>query len=228
MGKRRILVVEDEAQLAHTLRENLDLEGYNAEVVPTGERALELLDQKVFHLVVLDLLLPGVNGFDVCQAVRKKGLRIPILILTALDQTHQKIRGLELGADDYMTKPFSLGELMARVKALLRRASGEGLEEPVQRFGDLEIDFSRYEIRRGRTAEPLSHNEREILRLLVSRPGEPIRRSEILDAIWGIEAFPTNRTVDNYIVKLRRKVERDPAEPKHILTVHGVGYKFAP
>jgi DNA-binding response OmpR family regulator len=228
MEKRRILIVEDEPDLARSLKQNLELEGYPAEVAPSGERALELLELKVFHLIVLDLLLPGLNGFDVCQALRKKGLRIPVLMLTALDQTHQKIRGLEIGADDYVTKPFSIGELMARVKALLRRASGEGLEEPIQRFGDLEIDFNRYEIRRGRAAEPISHNEREILRLLVSRPGEPIRRSEFLDAIWGIEAFPTNRTVDNYIVRLRRKMERDPADPKHILTVHGVGYKFAP
>jgi len=222
----RILVVEDEPELSRSLQENLALEGYEVEAAPSGERALELLEHRVFHLVVLDLLLPGLNGFEVCQAIRRRGARIPVLMLTALDATHQKIRGLEIGADDYMTKPFSLGELLARVKALFRRATGEGFEEPLVRFGGLEVDLNRYEIRRGRSVEHLGHNEREILRLLVSRAGEPVTRGEILDAIWGIEAFPTNRTVDNYIVKLRRKIERDPAAPRHILTVHGVGYKF--
>lgn len=228
MGKRRILVVEDEPQLARTLKENLELEGFQAEIAPTGERALELLGYRVFHLVVLDLLLPGMSGFEVCREMRKRGSRMPVLMLTALGETHQKIKGLEIGADDYVAKPFSLGELLARVKALLRRASGEGFDEPVYRFRGVEIEFSKYQVKRGRNVLPLSHNEREILRLLVSRPGEPIKRSEFLDAIWGIEAFPTNRTVDNYIVKLRRKIERDPERPTHIVTVHGVGYKFVP
>lgn len=228
MENRRILVIEDEPELARALKENLEIEGYQAEIASTGERALEVLDYSTFHLMILDLLLPGMSGFDVCRKLRKKGLRLPILMLTALDETHQKIRGLELGADDYVTKPFSLGELMARVKALLRRASGGGFDEPAYRFREVEIDFTKYEIRRGKAVEPISHNEREMLRLLVGRAGEPIRRSEFLDAIWGIEAFPTNRTVDNYIVKLRKKIERDPAAPRHVLTVHGVGYKFVP
>ena len=228
MRQQRILIVEDEPELARALAQNLEIEGYEAEIAPTGERAIELLGHRTFHLILLDLLLPGMNGFEVCEAARKKGVRIPILMLTALDAEHQKIRGLEIGADDYVTKPFGLGELMARIKALLRRAGGEGFDEPAFRFADMEIDFARYEVRRGRSVEQLSHNEREILRLLLSRPGEPVRRAEFLDAIWGIEAYPTDRTVDNYIVKLRRKVERNPEEPKRILTVHGVGYKFVP
>jgi DNA-binding response OmpR family regulator len=138
------------------------------------------------------------------------------------------VRGLDVGADDYVTKPFSLGELLARVKAHLRRSSGEGFEEPIRCIGTIKVDFNRYEIHRGRKVETISHNEREILRLLLSRPGEPIRRSEFLDAIWGIEAYPTNRTVDNYIVKLRKKLEKDPSRPRHLLTVHGVGYKLVP
>jgi len=228
MAEHRILIVEDEAELARTLKENLDIEGFQAEVAGTGERALELLRFRTFHLVILDLLLPGMNGFDVCRTMRKEGSRVPILMLTALGATHQKIKGLEIGADDYVTKPFSLGELLARVKAILRRASGEGFEEPTFRFRGIEIDFDRYEVRRGKRVEHLAHTEREMLRLLVARAGEPIRRSEFLDAIWGIEAFPTNRTVDNYIVRLRRKIEPDPAHPRHIVTVHGVGYKFVP
>ncbi|MBN1420332.1 MAG: response regulator transcription factor [Planctomycetes bacterium] len=228
MVTHRILIVEDESELARTLKENLEIEGFQAEVAATGERALELLRFRTFHLVILDLLLPGINGFDVCKALRKDGSRVPVLMLTALGETHQKIKGLEIGADDYVTKPFSLGELLARVKAILRRASGEGFEEPAFCFRGIEIDFDRYEVRRGKRVEHLAHTEREMLRLLVARAGEPIRRSEFLDAIWGIEAFPTNRTVDNYIVKLRRKVEPDPANPRHIVTVHGVGYKFVP
>jgi DNA-binding response OmpR family regulator len=228
MVKHRILVVEDEPQLARTLKENLDLEGYQAEIAPTGEKALDLLGARVFHLVILDLLLPGKSGFDVCQELRKSGERIPILMLTALGETHQKVRGLEIGADDYLTKPFSLGELLARVKALLRRASGDGFRERAYRFPGGEIDFDAYQVKRGRRVLHLSHTEREILRLLVARPGEPIKRAEFLDAIWGIETFPTDRTVDNYIVKIRRKLEKDPARPAHIVTVHGVGYKFVP
>jgi len=226
MGKPRILVVEDEPELARTLKENLDLDGYEAEVAPTGERALALLADRIFHLVILDLLLPGKSGFEVCAELRRGGSRIPVLMLTALGETHQKIRGLEIGADDYITKPFSLGELMARVKAALRRASGEGFGEPLLSLPGVEIDLDRYRIRRGRTVHHLSHTEREILKLLVRKAGEPVTRAEFLDLIWGIEAFPTDRTVDNYIVKLRRKIEKDPADPAHILTVHGVGYKL--
>jgi DNA-binding response OmpR family regulator len=227
MGKPRILVVEDEPQLARTLKENLDLEGYQAEIAPTGEEALSALADRIFHLVILDLLLPGKSGFEVCEELRRHGSRIPVLMLTALAETHQKIHGLEIGADDSITKPFSLGELLARVKAALRRASGEGFGEPPVRLPGLEIDLDRYRVRRGREDHHLSHTEREILCLLIRKAGEPVTRAEFLDLIWGIEAYPTDRTVDNYIVKLRKKVEKDAARPAHILTVHGVGYKWS-
>ncbi len=157
MTASRILVVEDESELARTLAQNLEMEGYRAEIALTGERALELMEAKRFHLVILDLLLPGINGYDVCQTLREQGSRVPIIMLTALDQTHQKIRGLEIGADDYLPKPFNLGELMARVKALLRRASGDGFDEPVLRIGKVEVDFNQYEIRRGRKRDRLAH-----------------------------------------------------------------------
>ncbi len=228
MGPPRILIVEDEDAIARTLTENLTLEGYYAEAVPSGERALELLAQRTFHLIILDLMLPGSSGYEVCKELRKRKLDVPILILTALGEEHQKIHGLEIGADDYVTKPFSLGELLARVKALLRRAAGHVVEESVHRLGTVRIDLGKYLVTRGKKKHHLSHNECAILRLLVERPGEPVTRSEFLDAIWGVEAFPTNRTVDNYIVRLRRVIEDDPSAPAHILTVYGVGYKFVP
>jgi DNA-binding response OmpR family regulator len=226
--KRTLLIVEDEPEIGRALKENLEIEGFTVFVSSSGEDALRLLGENPVHLVILDLLLPGMNGFETCEAIRKKRNEVPILMLTALGEEHQKVRGLELGADDYVTKPFGMGELIARIKALLRRAAGEIVEEPNYRFGSVEIDFARYELRRGGRAYHLSHNEREILRLLVSRPGEPIRRSAFLDAVWGVEAFPTNRTIDNYIVKLRRMIEDDPAAPRHIMTIYGVGYKFVP
>lgn len=229
MDRPGILVVEDQPELARTLAYNLELDGYRATTAGTGEEALEKLTADAYQLVILDLLLPGIDGFEVCRRLRGSGSRVPVIMLTALDQTHQKIRGLDIGADDYLTKPFDLGELLARVKAILRRSPTGGPESgPVLRFGGVEVDLDAYEVRRGRRRDRLTHYEREILRLLVSHPGEVLSRSTFLDSVWGVDAFPTNRTVDNYILRLRRKIEKDPARPRHILTLHGVGYKFEP
>jgi DNA-binding response OmpR family regulator len=179
--------------------------------------------------VILDLMLPDLNGYAVCEEVRRFNPLVPIIILTARGQESDKIRGLEVGADDYVTKPFSVAELLARIKAIFRRlARVEPAASEVVRIGSCEVDVKKHTLTRNRKLQQLSFYEVELLKLLFERKEQPVSRDEILDKIWGIEAFPSNRTVDNFIVKLRKKVEDDGKEPKHILTVYGLGYKLVP
>jgi len=220
-----ILLVEDEQDLASALKDNLELEGFSVRLAHTAEDALRGLAREEPSLILLDIMLPGMNGFDFCKRLRDQGSDIPIIILSAKGAELDKVLGLELGADDYVTKPFSVRELVARVKAVLRRRSPAATPD-VCSVGDIEVDFNRFVARGAKGELPLSYYECEILKLLVSKAGVPVSRSDIIRRIWGHNAYPTTRTVDNHIVKLRRKLEVNPERPRHILTVHGIGYKF--
>jgi len=226
----RILIVEDEPELAAGIRENLTLEGYEADVAGDGETGLESARSGAYELVILDIMLPHKDGYAVCRELRQEGNMVPVLFLTAKGEPEDRIRGLEEGGDDYMSKPFHLKELLLRVAAILRRSRWYGsstIDDPVVRFGGNEVDFRTY---RGRSADgsehELTHKEAMILRLLVQRQGEVVSRDDILDVVWGYDAFPSSRTVDNFILRLRRRFERDPHEPRHFHTVHRVGYRF--
>ncbi len=223
-----ILVVEDEKEMARGLKDILEFEGYEAITVGSGREALQSISRREPDCVILDLMLPDLNGYQVCEAIRRQKCRVPILMLTAKSQDYDKIRGLEVGADDYMTKPFSVGELLARVKALLRRSVEYAREINVAIVGDREIDVTHFRVRHGQKEHSLSHYEVELFKLLYANANQPVTRDEILEKVWGTENYPTNRTVDNFIVKLRKKIEVDYKNPKHILTIYGVGYKLSP
>lgn len=224
--RRRVLVIEDEPDMVRGLRDAMTFEGFDVISAATGAAGVALARSAKPHLVILDLMLPDINGFQVCEQLRASDARVPVLMLTARSQEADKIRGFEVGADDYVTKPFSIGELLARINAIFRRMDLAQRPTERERVGDAEIDFSKHTITRNHRAELMSFYEVELLRLLCERAGEPVARDEILEKIWGLDAAPTNRTVDNFIVKLRRKLERDPKNPRHILTVYGFGYKL--
>lgn len=228
MNEACVLLVEDDPALALGLGDALEFEGFKVLSASTGRAALDLARSEKPDCIVLDLMLPDMNGYQVCETLRKEGSLTPIMMLTARSQESDKIRGLDVGADDYVTKPFSIGEVLARVRALLRRADPQRGKAGVRRIeiGASLIDPVAQTLTRDGVLSQLSYYEVELIRLLHERRGEPVSRDEILDQIWGIEANPTNRTVDNFIVKLRKKIEIDPASPRHILTVYGVGYKL--
>jgi DNA-binding response OmpR family regulator len=220
----RILVVEDEVNIALALEDDLKKEGYGVEVARDGQAACGRALESPFDLILLDLMLPGKDGFEVCRDLRRSQVRTPILMLTARTGEAEKVLGLELGADDYVTKPYSPRELRARIKALLRRAAGELPE--IFRFADVEVDFSRYEVRRGSRPIDLTPTEFKLLAAFVRHPGRVLTRSQILDEVWGHGVFVTDRVVDNQITNLRKKIEPMPSDPRHILNVRGVGYRF--
>lgn len=224
----KILLVEDDPALALGLVDTLEFEGFKVIHATEGRDAVELSAKCRPDCIILDLMLPDMNGYQVCESVRRENSRVPILMLTARSQEADKVRGLDSGADDYVTKPFSLNELVARVRALLRRAGqGVALDVPMA-IGDSVVDPTVQEVRRGGGSESLSHHEVELLKLLWSRQAQAVTREEILERVWGVHADSTTRTVDNVIVKLRKKIEKTPDKPKHILTVYGVGYKLIP
>ena len=220
----RILVVEDDAAIALGLEYDLGLEGYSVEVAKDGETACRRAREGQFGLIILDVMLPRKDGFAVCRELRHAGIRTPILILTAKAHEAEKVLGLELGADDYVTKPFSPLELRARVKALLRRAAGDTPD--VFRCGELEVDFQRCEVRRGGQHVDLTPIEFKLLATLVRRRGRLLSREQLLDAVWGPASAPTDRVVDNHMMNLRRKVESRPESPRYLLSVRGLGYRF--
>jgi two-component system alkaline phosphatase synthesis response regulator PhoP len=229
--KERILLVEDEAHLAEVIADNLELEGFAVEVVADGERALERARAAPAALLVLDVMLPGMDGFEVCARLRAQGDDVPILFLTARNQGDDRVRGLELGGDDYLGKPFDLRELILRVQAIVRRA--RWLREPSRAgerlvLGERVVDFRSYTVRCGERETRLSSKEALILRCLAERAGEVVSRAEILDRVWGYDAFPTTRTIDNFVVRLRRLLEPDPAEPRYLHTIRGAGYRLTP
>ncbi len=225
--ERSILLVEDDPALALGLSDSLRFEGYRVVHTSKGEEAIELAQSENIDCVILDLMLPDMNGYQVCETIRANDPILPILMLTARSQEADKIRGLEAGADDYVTKPFSIGELVARIRALFRRAGRTVRPSAAEiQIGDLNIETVAQTLTRGSETTHLSFYEVELLKFLWERRGEPVSRDEILEKIWGLEAGPNNRTVDNFIVKLRRKIEPKPDRPVHILTVYGVGYKL--
>lgn len=223
----KILIVEDEPNMRLGLKDNLEFEGYNVELAENGEEGLnKILDNK-YDLIILDVMMPKMSGFDVCKNARKSGVITPIILLTAKGEEIDKVLGLELGADDYVTKPFSVRELIARVKAILRRSENLSLSESKSvKIGKLEVDFNGYKAVSGKKDVQMSHKEFEILHYLWKKKNTTVSRDDLLTEIWGYDETPTTRTVDNFILKLRQKIEVDPNHPKIILTVHGVGYKM--
>jgi two-component system alkaline phosphatase synthesis response regulator PhoP len=220
----RILVVEDEPSIAFALETDLAAEGYDVTVVDNGNEALRTAAAQSFDLILLDVMLPGKDGFEVCRSLRRSGLRPPVILLTAKAQEAEKVMGLELGADDYVTKPFSPRELRARIKAVLRRTS-EQVDE-VFRFADIEVDFSRCAVRRSGGPVELSALEFKLLTAFLRSRGRVLTRDQLLDAAWGRDVAVNDRAVDNHIVNLRRKLEVDPSHPKHFLNIRGMGYRF--
>ncbi|MCU0256751.1 MAG: response regulator transcription factor [Vicinamibacterales bacterium] len=220
----RILVVEDDHAIAFGLRVDLEAEGYTVIVEHDGLRALERARSESFDLVLLDVMLPGRDGFDVCRDLRRSGSRVPIVLLTARAQEAEIVMGLELGADDYVTKPFSPRVLRARVKAALRRTEAE--EPAVYTFGDCEVDLARGEFRRGGEPVPLTALEFKLLTTFVRHRQKLLSRAQLLDLAWGPGTFVTDRVVDNHVVALRKKIEPNPAEPRFLLNVRGLGYRF--
>jgi two-component system alkaline phosphatase synthesis response regulator PhoP len=221
----RILVVEDEPGIALGLEDDLKLEGYEVEIAADGVTAAGRGREGTFDLIVLDVMLPGKDGFQVCRELRRAGVRTPILMLTAKAQEAEKVLGLELGADDYLTKPFGTLELRARIKALLRRAGGDAPAESF-RFGDVEVNFARCELLRGGEPVELTPLEFKLLGLFIRARGRVLSRGQLVDGAWGPNTFASERIVDNHIANLRRKIEPDPAEPRYLHNVRGLGYRF--
>jgi DNA-binding response OmpR family regulator len=224
----RILVVEDDPAILRGLADNLKFESYEVLTATDGETGYRLLREKKPDLIILDLMLPKLSGYEVCRKVRSEGLTTPILMLTARGEEADRVLGLDLGADDYVSKPFSVRELLARVRALLRRAHPPRPLPDELRFDNVVVNFRSYEARKDDRNLEMTRKEFGVLRLLAARTGEVVTRDDLLNEVWGYENYPTTRTVDNHISLLRAKLERDPSEPRHLLTVHGVGYKFVP
>ena len=222
----RILIVEDEPDIALGLQQDLLIEGYDVDVVNDGESALQRVEDGAIDLVLLDVMLPRKDGFEVCRELRRAGSRVPIILLTARTNDAEKVLGLELGADDYVTKPFSPMELRARIKAALRR-SVAALPQ-VYRFGDFEVDFSRFELRRSGRVVDLTPIEFKLLAAFVQHRRNVLTRQQLLDHVWGREVFVTERVVDTHVGNLRRKLEVDPDAPVFVVSVRGVGYRFEP
>lgn len=222
-----ILVIEDEKKMREGLRDNLEMEGYAVECTGDGAKGLELIRGGQFDLVILDVMLPGLSGFEVLKGARAHGVTSPVLMLTARGEEVDKVLGLELGADDYVVKPFSLRELLARVKAILRRADGRA-DDRSQRleFGDVAVDFAAYSVTRSGRPVEMTPKEIDILKCLWKNRSRTVTREQLLTEVWGYDEALSTRTVDNFIVKLRQKLEADPRNPKHIITIHGLGYKF--
>lgn len=223
----KILIVEDEPNMRLGLKDNLEFEGYEVETAEDGEEGLTKILDNDYDLIIMDVMMPKISGFDVCKKVRVSGVTTPIILLTAKGEEIDKVLGLELGADDYVTKPFSLRELLARVKAILRRSeSYASAENKSVKIGKLEVDFNGYKATFGNKDVQMSHKEFEILHFLWKKRNSTVSREDLLTEIWGYDETPTTRTVDNFMLKLRQKIEIDPNHPKIILTVHGVGYKM--
>ncbi len=225
--KKTILIIEDEPHIVMGLRDALEFEGFGVISAGLGKDGLQFARAESPDAVILDLMLPDMNGYAVCEELRRLSPFLPIIMLTARSQETDKIRGLDSGADDYVTKPFSVNELIARMRAIFRRASRPSAAPETVEIGRAKVNFSTHTMKIGSVEHALSFYEVELLRLLTERMGQPVSRDEILQKIWGLDATPTNRTVDNFIVKLRKKIEAHADKPAHILTVYGYGYKLA-
>ncbi|MFY9610215.1 MAG: response regulator transcription factor [Blastocatellia bacterium] len=223
---QKILIIEDEQDMVLGLRKNLEWEGFEVAAASDGETGLTCALNDSHDLILLDIMLPKLSGLDVCRRLRTGGVNTPVIMLTARGQEIDKVLGLEIGADDYVTKPFSIRELLARVRAILRRASREEAEPDIYRFGDVELHFGRHQAQKRGHALELSPREFGMLKYFVQHRGETVTRDQLLDEVWGYNNFPLTRTVDNHIARLRQKIEDNPSEPHHIITVHRIGYKF--
>lgn len=225
--KKKILIIEDEKELISGLKLNLDFEGYDVIWALDGEEGLNKALKEAPDLILLDIMLPKKDGLEVCRELRGQNVTIPIIMLTAKGEEVDKVVGLEIGADDYITKPFSVKELLARVKAHLRRERREEKDTPsVYRFDDVEIDFIHFKVKRKKKEFDLTSLEVEILKYFVAHRGEVVTREAMLNEIWGYERYPSTRTIDNHILKLRKKLQDDPAKAKYIFSVYGEGYRF--
>ena len=231
MAKRTILVVDDEPHIVMGLRDALEFEGFRVIAAGNGKEGIALARTGGPDAIILDLMLPDVNGYAVCEELRRIDPHVPILMLTARSQETDKVRGLDSGADDYVTKPFGVNELIARIRALFRRAQTARMASMPETLtlgeGSVVVSFTAHTVAARGHEHQLSFYEVELLRMLAERAGQPVGRDEILSKIWGLDPAPTNRTVDNFIVKLRKKIEKSPDKPQHILTVYGYGYKLA-
>ncbi len=223
-----ILVIEDEPSLRDGLKHNLELDGYNVDTAATGTEGLRKATAPGHSLILLDLMLPEVSGLDILRKLREDGHGTPVIIISAKGQDHEKVTGLELGADDYVTKPFGLAELAARIRAVLRRMQtpDSAAGKDIYHFPNLTVDFKRFFAERDNKSHPLSRYEADILHTLIQRRGEVVTRGDLLSQVWGYVHLPTTRTVDNHIARLRKKVEVSADHPIHIVTVHGIGYRF--
>jgi two-component system response regulator VicR len=225
---RHVLVVEDEPRMRVMLTDNLEFEGYRVTAVASGEAALMAVEQRPFSLLIVDVMLPGITGFEVCERLRQKGAHVPIILLTARTHERDRVRGLDLGADDYVRKPFSVRELLARVRAQVRRDDWHSAGGEEFSFGDVSVRLRQRLVLRGGQRVPLSAREFELLRYLIVHRGEVVSRAQLLRDVWGYHQLAVTRTVDNYVAKLRTQLESDPHEPRYIITVHGSGYQLLP
>lgn len=225
---KKILIIEDDLAILRGLKDNLEYESYDVMTATDGIEGYNLILEKKPDLILLDLMLPKMSGYELCRKVREEGLATPILMLTARGEEMDRVLGLDMGADDYVTKPFSVPELLARIRSIFRRvrqSKAGDLPDNIE-FGGVSIDFKRFEARKGDHMLDLSRKEFGIVRLLAARLGEVVTRDELLDEVWGYDQYPTTRTVDNHIALLRSKLEKDPSQPNHLITVHGVGYRL--
>jgi len=223
---KTILIVEDDSSILKGLKENLELEHFKILTESDGEDGYKSVIKNKPDLIVLDVMLPSKNGFDICRDIRKENINTPIIMLTGKNAESDKVLGLELGADDYITKPFSVRELIARINAILRRVNNIEKEFDSYSFAEVVIDFKKMAVKKGKKDVEMSLKEFEIMKFFIKHEGEVVTRNQLLDEVWGYEVFPTTRTVDNYILMIRKKLESNPAVPKHILTIHSAGYKF--
>jgi DNA-binding response OmpR family regulator len=223
----KILIVEDEPEMLRGLRDNLEFENYEVDSAGDGQTGLNKIVDHAYDLIILDIMLPKLSGLEVCKRARERGVSTPIIMLTARGEEIDKVLGLELGADDYITKPFGVRELIARIKAVLRRAEGSpGGASDQMILGSLWIDFASYNATRDERPIVLSPREFEIMKYMWQHRNKTVTRDELLTQVWGYDESMSTRTVDNFILKLRQKIEKDPASPKHIITIHGFGYKL--
>lgn len=223
---KKIIIIEDDPAIRKGLVEAFTNENFIVSEADSGDKGFNMARKNDFDIIILDLILPGKDGIEICKDLRSEGVKTPIIMVTSRKEEIDKILGLEIGADDYVTKPFSIRELLARVKALIRRSTYEPGEIEEVAFADLKINFKNQETLKGTTPVKLSATEYRILHYFVNHVGEVISRDKFLDEVWGYDSYPTTRTVDNYILSLRKRIEDDPANPKHLITIHKVGYKF--
>ena len=222
----KILIIEDEPNMVLGIRDSLEYEGFEVSAAGDGEEGLRRAIAEKPDLILLDVMLPVMSGLDVCRALRNKGIEIPVIMLTARSQEIDKVVGLEIGADDYVTKPFSIKELTARIRAHLRRTAKQIVEIETFMFGDVVLDFKKYRASKAGKELELSAREFDILKFLIRHRDDIVTRDQLLDEVWGYASSPITRTIDNHIVKLRQKIENSPSDPQHIITVHRVGYRF--